>query len=364
MRKIIHIDMDAFFASVEQHDHPELRGIPIAVGGAEHRGVVCAASYEARSFGVRSAMSGAEARKRCPHITFVPVHFERYKEVSAAIHSIFHDYTDIVEPISLDEAFLDVTENKLGIPLAVDIAKELRRRIWEELGLTASAGVSYNKFLAKIASEERKPNGLCTIHPDQALELIERLPVESFWGVGRATTRRMHELGIRTGADLRERSLQELQRHFGKAGQTFYDYARGIDERPVEYERVRKSIGCEHTFETNTAEPLELEQRLLEVLSDLKGRLARRSFRGRTLTLKLKFADFSIQSRAYSATHLLEEAELEAEALALLRGVELSRRSVRLLGLTVSNPPEELRPGMWVQQWLDFDPASLELKLL
>ena len=293
MRKIIHIDMDAFYASVEQHDHPELRGLPIAVGGAESRGVVCAASYEARRFGVRSAMPGAKARKLCPQLIFVPVNFDRYREVSRAIHGIFHDYTDIIEPISLDEAFLDVTENKVGEPIAVEIAREIRRRIREELGLTASAGVSYNKFLAKIASDARKPDGLCTIHPSQALDFIADLPVEAFWGVGRATAERMHLLGIRTGADLRERSLEQLTRHFGKAGRVFYDFARGVDERPVIYEWVRKSLGCERTFGENSAEPLVVEAHLREVVEELDGRLQRRQFSGRTLTLRVKFADFS-----------------------------------------------------------------------
>ena len=233
-RKIIHVDMDAFFASVEQHDHPELSGLPIAVGGSEPRGVVCAASYEARRYGVRSAMPGAKARRLCPQLIFVDVHFERYREVSAAIHRIFRDYTDLIEPLSLDEAFLDVTENKRGEPLAVKLAIEIKERIATELGLTASAGVSYNKFLAKVASDARKPNGLCTIHPTQALDFIANLPIGEFWGVGRVTKRKMQELGIHTGADLRARSLTELQRHFGRAGQMVYDFARGIDERPGE----------------------------------------------------------------------------------------------------------------------------------
>lgn len=355
MRKIIHIDMDAFYASVEQHDHPELRGLPIAVGGAESRGVVCAASYEARRFGVRSAMPGAKARKLCPQLIFVPVNFDRYREVSRAIHGIFHDYTDIIEPISLDEAFLDVTENKVGEPMAVEIAREIRRRIREELGLTASAGVSYNKFLAKIASDARKPDGLCTIHPSQALDFIAELPVEAFWGVGRATAERMHLLGIRTGADLRERSLEQLTRHFGKAGRVFYDFARGVDERPVIYEWVRKSLGCERTFEENSAEPLVVEGHLREVVEELDGRLQRRQFLGRTLTLRVKFADFSVLSRSASFPEAFSSPELLLQrGLELLRGLDYADRPIRLLGLSLSHPPEELRPGMWVQQWLPF----------
>lgn len=355
MRKIIHIDMDAFYASVEQHDRPELRGRPIAVGGAEHRGVVCAASYEARRFGVRSAMTGAQAKKRCPQITFVTPRFDRYKEVSQAIHAIFRDYTDSIEPISLDEAFLDVTENKRGEPLAVELAKEIRRRIRTELGLTASAGVSYNKFLAKVASDERKPDGLCTIHPDQALDFIASLPIEAFWGVGRATQKRMHELGIRTGADLRARSREELLRRFGKAGGMFYDFARGIDERPVVTEWVRKSLGCERTFDEDTAEPLVLYQHLQAVAEELQQRLQRRPFAGRTLTLKVKYADFSVASRSLSLPEAITETE-EFVSLGkrLLGELDSPSPPIRLLGLTLSHPVEEHRPGMWIQQWLPF----------
>lgn len=248
-RKIIHIDMDAFYASVEQRDHPELRGKPIAVGHAENRGVVAAASYEARKFGVRSAMSSQKAKKLCPQLIFVEGRMEVYKSVSAQIHEIFHDYTDLIEPISLDEAFLDVTENKKGIPLAVDIAKEIKQRIRQELHLVASAGVSYNKFLAKIASDYRKPDGLCTIHPDQADEFIRRLPIEAFWGVGPITAKKMHTLGIYNGDTLRKCSLEMLQRQFGKNGLIYFNFARGMDDRPVEAVRIRKSIGCEHTLE-------------------------------------------------------------------------------------------------------------------
>ena len=243
-RKIIHIDMDAFYASVEQRDHPELRGKAIAVGHAEERGVVAAASYEARKYGVRSAMSSLKAKQLCPHIVFVPGRMHIYKEVSAQIHAIFHDYTDLIEPLSLDEAFLDVTQNKKGILLAVDIAKEIKQRIREELNLVASAGVSYNKFLAKVASDYRKPDGLCTIHPDQALEFIGNLSIESFWGVGKVTAQKMHTLGIHRGKELQQCTLEMLTRHFGKAGQLYYQFARGIDLRPVQPERIRKSVGC------------------------------------------------------------------------------------------------------------------------
>ena len=232
-RKIIHIDMDAFYASVEQRDNPELRGKPLAVGHAEERGVVAAASYEARRYGVRSAMSSQKAKRLCPQLIFVHGRMDVYKEVSRRIHEIFHTYTDIIEPLSLDEAFLDVTENKTDIPLAVDIAKEIKKQIREELGLIASAGVSYNKFLAKVASDYRKPDGLCTIHPDQALEFISRLPIESFWGVGPVTARRMHSIGIHSGRELQTCTLEMLTRQFGKAGQLYYDFSRGIDLRPM-----------------------------------------------------------------------------------------------------------------------------------
>ena len=232
--KIIHIDMDAFYASVEQRDNPELRGKPLAVGHAEERGVVAAASYEARRYGVRSAMSSQKAKRLCPQLIFVHGRMDVYKEVSRRIHEIFHTYTDIIEPLSLDEAFLDVTENKTDIPLAVDIAKEIKKQIREELGLIASAGVSYNKFLAKVASDYRKPDGLCTIHPDQALEFISRLPIESFWGVGPVTARRMHSIGIHSGRELQTCTLEMLTRQFGKTGQLYSDFARGIALRPVD----------------------------------------------------------------------------------------------------------------------------------
>ena len=240
-RKIIHIDMDAFYASVEQRDNPELRGKPLAVGHAEERGVVAAASYEARRYGVRSAMASQKAKRLCPQLIFVPGRMDVYKSVSRQIHEIFHEYTDLIEPLSLDEAFLDVTENKKDISLAVDIAKEIKQKIREQLNLVASAGISYNKFLAKIASDYRKPDGLCTIHPEQALDFIARLPIESFWGVGPVTAKKMHLLGIHNGLQLRKCSLEMLTAHFGKAGALYYECSRGIDERPVEAIRIRKS---------------------------------------------------------------------------------------------------------------------------
>lgn len=273
--------MDAFYASVEQRDFPELRGKPIAVGHAEERGVVATASYEARRYGVRSAMSSQRAKRLCPSLIFVPGRMEVYKEVSAQIHAIFHEYTDVVEPLSLDEAFLDVTVNKKGMPLAVDIAKEIKQKIRERLNLVASAGVSYNKFLAKIASDYRKPDGLCTIHPDQALEFIDRLPIESFWGVGPVTAKKMHLLGICNGLQLRQCSREMLLAHFGKVGALYYACARGIDDRPVETVRIRKSIGCERTLERDISLRSSVIIELYHVAVELVQRLNRKAFKGK-----------------------------------------------------------------------------------
>ena len=355
-RKIIHIDMDAFYASVEQRDNPELRGKPIAVGHAEERGVVAAASYEARRFGVRSAMSSQKAKRLCPQLIFIPGRMGVYKEVSRQIHEIFHEYTDLVEPISLDEAFLDVTQNKPGIALAVDIAKEIKQKIRQRLHLVASAGVSYNKFLAKIASDYRKPDGLCTIHPDQALDFIARLPVESFWGVGPVTAKRMHALGIHNGLQLRNCSLDRLTREFGKVGAIYYDFARGIDTRPVEAVRVRKSIGCERTLEKDISRRSSVIIELYHVAVELVHRLENKGFRGNTLTLKIKFHDFKQITR--SLTQDKELTTLDAIlplAKQLLKEVDYARHPIRLIGLSVSNPHEAESPrGVWKQLCLEF----------
>lgn len=357
-RKIIHIDMDAFYASVEQRDHPELRGKPIAVGHAEARGVVAAASYEARRYGVRSAMSSTKAKRLCPSLLFVPGRMEVYKQVSAELHAIFHEYTDLIEPISLDEAFLDVTANKPGIPLAVDIAKEIKQKVRERLHLVASAGISYNKFLAKIASDYRKPDGLCTIHPDQALDFIATLPVESFWGVGPVTAQKMHALGIHTGAQLRMQSLDTLTRLFGKMGKVYYDFARGIDLRPVEAERIRKSIGCEHTLEQDVSRYSSLIIELYHVAVELVSRLEKKGFRGNTLTLKVKYHDFTQITRSVTqAEELTTLATILPLAKQLLREVDYSHRAIRLLGLSVSNPKEkeeDKQTPTWIQLRLDF----------
>ncbi len=357
LRKIIHIDMDAFYASVEQRDNPELRGKPLAVGYSEQRGVVAAASYEARRYGVRSAMSAQKAKRLCPQIIFVPNRMEVYAAVSAQIRSIFTDYTDLIEPLSLDEAFLDVTHNKLDMSLAVDIAVEIKRRIREETGLVASAGVSYNKFLAKIASDFRKPDGLCTIHPDQAMAFIDNLPVESFWGVGPVTARKMHALGIHNGWLLRSCSLEMLTTHFGKMGAIYHDFARGIDDRPVEPFHVRKSVGCEHTLERDIADRSSVIIELYHVAVELCDRLERSGFKGNTLTLKIKFHDFTQITRSSTqAGELTAIDRILPLSKELLSGVDYAQRPIRLIGLSVSNPKEDFceRKNDWRQLRLDF----------
>ena len=355
-RKIIHIDMDAFFASVEQRDHPELRGKPLAVGYAEERGVVAAASYEARRYGVRSAMSSQKAKRLCPHLIFVPGRMDVYKSISRQIHEIFHDYTDLIEPLSIDEAFLDVTENKPGIPLAVDIARQIKQRIRESLNLVASAGVSYNKFLAKIASDYRKPDGLCTIHPDQALEFISRLPIESFWGVGPVTAKKMHQLGIHNGMQLRGCSQEMLTRQFGKMGVIYYDFCRGIDLRPVETVYIRKSIGCEHTLERDINLKSSVIIEMYHVATELVERLNRKNFRGNTLTLKIKFHDFNQITRSFTQSQELTTLDrILPLAKRLLNEVEYENHPIRLIGLSVSNPKEETdEHGVWEQLSFEF----------
>lgn len=338
-RKIIHIDMDAFYASVEQRDNPQYKGKPLAVGHADKRSVVAAASYEARRYGVKSAMPSLRAKRLCPQLIFVPGRMSHYKEVSLQIREIFHEYTDLVEPLALDEAFLDVTENKKGISLAVDIAKEIKRRIREDLHLVASAGVSYNKFLAKVASDFRKPDGLCTIHPDQALEFIAQLPVEAFWGVGKVTAQKMHEMGVHNGADLRNCSRDMLRRHFGKIGDVYYDFARGVDNRPVEPVHVRKSVGCEHTLERDITLPSSVVIELYHVATDLVGRIERSGFRGSTLTLKLRFDDFTQKTRSLTVFHeLVALKDILPVAKQLMIEAQEENRPIRLIGLSVSNP--------------------------
>lgn len=348
--------MDAFFASVEQRDNPALRGRPLAVGHSGQRGVVATASYEARRYGVRSAMPSTRAARLCPQLVWVEPHFEHYKAVSAQMHDIFHEYTDIIEPISLDEAFLDVTVNKPGIGMAVDIAREIKEKIRERLHLTASAGVSYNKFLAKIASDLRKPDGLCTIHPDRAREFIDRIPVKDFWGVGPVTAAKMTEMGICNGADLRQVPLEVLCREFGRAGELFYNFARGLDERPVQPERERKSVGCENTFLHDITDSGSLLEQLRLLADDLESRLDRRDFRGTVLTLKLKYADFTVRSRSLTGRQPFVTAEsLYMAAMGLLEGVYQEGEAVRLAGLTVSIAEHPRRQPRHDPRQLRFD---------
>ena len=358
-RKIIHVDMDAFFASVEQRDHPELRGIPLAVGYDGPRGVVATASYEARRYGIHSAMPMMRAKRLCPHLTIVPGSYSRYKEVSSQVHAIFHDYTNLIEPISLDEAFLDVTENKKNIPLAVNIAREIRQRIRDEVHLTASAGISYNKLLAKIASDWRKPDGMTTIHPDRALDFIAQLRVEKLWGVGPRTAEKMHYMGIFKGGDLREVSLQHLIEVFGKMGKVYYDFARGIDNRPVETEWIRKSVGCERTFLEDIYKPSAVLVELYHATGELVRRIAKSDFAGHTLTLKVKFSDFTQITRSLTVQHsLLDKDGILPVAKRLLQEVDYSAdRPIRLLGLSVNNPTIEAEAHRveWVEGFLEFE---------
>lgn len=339
MRKIIHIDMDAFFVSVEEHDNPSLKGKPVVVGYDGPRGVVATANYIARKYGVHSALPTATAHRLCPNLIVVKGHYERYKEVSKQVHRIFHEYTDLVEPLSLDEAYLDVTANKKGLTLAVDIAKEIKQRIFLETGLTASAGVSYCKFLAKIASDYRKPDGLCTVHPDRALQFIDKLKVEQLWGVGEKTADHMHALGIYTGKQLREVSLLTLTHEFGKMGRVFYDFARGVDERPVVTQWVRKSVGCERTYPNDLTTYEDMASQLNPLATDLVQRLQRHQFRGRSLVLKVKYSDFRQTTHCYTGnTAICTLDEILALANNLLTEVDIAERSVRLLGLTVASP--------------------------
>lgn len=340
-RKIIHVDMDAFYASVEQRDDPELRGRPVAVGGSRERGVVAAASYEARLFGVRSAMASVTARRRCPDLVFVKPRFEVYRAVSGQIREIFASYTDLVEPLSLDEAYLDVTENRRGEVSATRIAAEIRARIRETCGLTASAGVSYNKFLAKLASDHRKPDGLFVITPEMGPAFVEDLPVGRFHGVGPATSARMNRLGIVTGRDLRGRPLAVLEAHFGKSGSFYHSIARGIDHRAVRADRIRKSIGAETTFAADLDAFEAMRDGLRPLVDKVWAHGEGHGLRGRTVTLKVKFADFAQITRARSgADPVRDRATLERITLDLLGALFPLPKAVRLLGVTLSGLAE------------------------
>jgi DNA polymerase-4 len=336
-RKIIHVDMDAFYASVEQRDNPELRGKPLAVGGAAARGVVAAASYEARAFGVRSAMPSVTAKRKCPELIFVPPRFDVYRAVSAQIRDVFAEHTDLIEPLSLDEAYLDVTQNRLNIASATTIAEMIRAKIRLVTGLTASAGISYNKFLAKMASDQNKPNGQFVITPRHGPAFVETLPVKKFHGVGPATAAKMEALGIVTGADLRDRSLPFLQQHFGKSGHWYHQIARAIDERAVEPDRPRKSIGAEDTFAADIFDVNASLAKLKPLVAKVWGYCEGKGIRGRTVTLKIKFADFQQITRSRTVAMPIELPDFEGLAADLLRSLFPVRKGIRLLGVTLSS---------------------------
>lgn len=345
--------MDAFYASIEQRDNPEYRGKPLAVGYSGDRGVVAAASYEARKYGVRSAMASKTAKRKCPHLIFVSARFDVYRSVSRQVMDIFLEYTDMVEPLSLDEAFLDVTENHKNIPYATQIAKDIKRKIFETTGLTASAGVSYNKFLAKIASDYNKPNGLFIIKPKQAEKFVENLAIEQFFGVGKVTANRMHQLGIKTGYDLKQKSEEQLVSVFGKAGHIYYLNARAIDEREVQPDRIRKSIGAESTFDRDIDSYEELAAELREIAEDVTNRVKKRDFQGRTVTLKVKFADFKIITRSKTFFFVVNDYEnLYDIGAELLKEVDITPK-VRLLGLSIKNTDHSNWSGP-VQLSFDF----------
>lgn len=353
-RKIIHIDMDAFYASVEQLDNPDLLGKPIAVGGSENRGVVAAASYEARKFGVRSALSGTLAKRYCPEIIFVKPRFDRYKEISSKIHLIFREYTDVIEPLSLDEAYLDVTLNKKGNPSASLLAQEIRNRIYDEVGLTASAGISVNKFVAKIASDINKPNGQKTVNPNEVIAFLEMLPIKKFYGVGKVTTEKMYQLGIFSGLDLKSKSVDFLEEHFGKSGVFYYDVVRGIHNSEVQPDRITKSVAAEHTFDSNLSSEVYMMERLESIAQTLEHRLKKHDISGKTITLKIKYSDFTQQTRSKSVPYFISDKGLILETVRDLLYQERMKDSVRLLGISISNLNTEVRKAV-VSVQLRFD---------
>ncbi|WP_432222726.1 DNA polymerase IV [Flavobacterium sp. TMP13] len=353
-RKIIHIDMDAFYASVEQMDNPELLGKPIAVGGSENRGVVAAASYEARKFGVRSALSGAQAKRNCPDLIFVSPRFDRYKEISQQIHKIFYDYTDLVEPLSLDEAYLDVTQNKKGNPSASLLAQEIRLRIFNEVGITASAGISINKFVAKIASDYHKPNGQKTVNPHEVIPFLEELPIRKFYGVGKVTTEKMYQLGIFTGADLKTKSEEFLEKHFGKSGKFYYNVVRGVHNSEVKSHRIAKSVAAEHTFDVNLSSEIFMLEQLEKIAASLEKRILKHKVSGKTVTLKIKYSDFTTQTRSKTLPYFIADKHLIVETVKDLLYQERMKDSVRLLGISLSNLNTEQKKAVVVQLKFDF----------
>jgi len=337
LRKIIHVDMDAFYASVEQLDNPELKGKPLAVGGGGKRGVVSAASYEARVFGVRSAISGTLARKRCPELIFVKPRFHRYKDISKQIRSIFYDYTDLVEPLSLDEAYLDVTENKKGISSASLLAEEIRKRILQETGLTASAGISINKFIAKVASDYNKPNGQKTVNPEEVIPFLEGLDIRKFYGVGKVTAEKMYKLGIFEGKDLKQKKIEYLTTHFGKSGAYYYNVVRGIHLSDVKPNRAQKSVAAERTFFDNITSEIYMLEKLEHIAEELEKRLKKGNVSGKTITLKIKYSDFTQQTRSKTIAYFISNKHLILETAKELLFQEKPKNSVRLLGLSLGN---------------------------
>ncbi len=337
IRKIIHVDMDAFYASVAQLDNPELKGKAVAVGGGGTRGVISAASYEARKFGVKSAMSGRLAIKLCPHLIFVKTDFDRYTEISQRIRRIFLDYTDLVEPLSLDEAYLDVTENKKGLPSASLIAQDIRQRIYDEVGLTASAGISINKFIAKVASDYNKPNGQKTVNPEEVLQFIEALDIRKFYGVGKVTAEKMYQKGIFTGQDLKSKSLEYLSQNFGKSGRYYYYVVRGVHTSEVKPNRIRKSLAAERTFSKNLSSEIFMLEKLEHIAEEVSKRLNKSKVSGKTVTLKIKYSDFTLQTRSKTLPYYVSEKAIILETTKDLLYQEKLNNSVRLLGISLSN---------------------------
>ena len=337
IRKIIHVDMDAFYASVAQLDNPELIGKAIAVGGSGRRGVISAASYEARKFGVKSAMSGNLAIKLCPELIFVKTDFERYTSISKKIRKIFLDYTDLVEPLSLDEAYLDVTQNKKGNPSASMIAEEIRTRIFNEVGLTASAGISINKFIAKIASDYNKPNGQKTVNPEEVIPFLETLDIRKFYGVGKVTAEKMYQKGIFTGMDLKQKSIEFLEEHFGKSGSYYYNVVRGIHTSEVKPNRIRKSLAAERTFSENLSSEVFMMEKLEQISEEVTKRLLKSKVAGKTVTLKIKYSDFSLQTRSKTLPYFISDKNIILETAKDLLYQEKMSNSVRLLGISLSN---------------------------
>ncbi len=357
IRKIIHVDMDAFYASVEQMDDPSLKGKPIAVGGGGKRGVISAASYEARKFGVKSAMAGTLGAKLCPELIFVKPNFDRYYDISKKIRTIFYDYTDLVEPLSLDEAYLDVTQNKKGNPSASLIAKEIRDRILNDVGLTASAGISINKFIAKVASDYNKPNGQKTVNPEGVLEFLEQLDIRKFYGVGKVTAEKMYQKGIFTGLDLKQKSLEYLDANFGKSGRYYYYVVRGIHNSEVKPHRTRKSLAAERTFSENLSSEVFMLKKLEHIAQEVSRRLNKSNVAGKTITLKIKYSDFTLQTRSKTLPYFISDKSMILETTKDLLYQEKLNNSVRLLGISLSNLNTKVK-----MQKLEKKSVSVQLK--